>query len=300
MIYDRDYMQAEPDPRDAAVAKPLILAIVFGFIAQAIVMTFVPGGAAFVIQNGVLSLDAVRGFRLWTLLTYPILEGGVSLWSVFGVVINSVMIHMFARTLVPLIGRRGFWTVVGGAVLVGAVVTLGVAWTAGLYGIVAGASGISIALFTVFACIHADTAILPLPLPIPVKAKHLAWFALGLSTFLFIFLELQGQIFSSPPSSILGSMLAGWLYHRFVYRPGAIFQSSGPTIEMPAWMKRKKKVAVGAAAKNFTVNVTPSSPSDIRAEVDRILDKINSKGFGALTAEERRILDEARDTLNKR
>jgi hypothetical protein len=37
----------------------------------------------------------------------------------------------------------------------------------------------------------------------------------------------------------------------------------------------------------------------LRAEVDRILDKINSEGFGALTAEEKRLLDEARDLLSR-
>ena len=35
------------------------------------------------------------------------------------------------------------------------------------------------------------------------------------------------------------------------------------------------------------------------AEVDRILDKINSHGFGALTEGEKRILDEAKDLLSR-
>jgi hypothetical protein len=33
--------------------------------------------------------------------------------------------------------------------------------------------------------------------------------------------------------------------------------------------------------------------------VDRILDKINSQGFGSLTDEEKQILDHAKDILNK-
>jgi hypothetical protein len=37
----------------------------------------------------------------------------------------------------------------------------------------------------------------------------------------------------------------------------------------------------------------------LKLEVDRILDKINSKGFGSLTPEERKTLDEARDMLSK-
>ena len=42
------------------------------------------------------------------------------------------------------------------------------------------------------------------------------------------------------------------------------------------------------------------SREGLRAEVDRILDKINSQGFGALTADEKRLLDDAHDLLSKR
>jgi len=61
-------------------------------------------------------------------------------------------------------------------------------------------------------------------------------------------------------------------------------------------MKNSQKS--GAAAPSFKVNI--GTRENLRAEVDRILDKINSKGFGALTAEEKRLLDEARDLLSRR
>ncbi|MEI7438422.1 MAG: DUF6576 domain-containing protein, partial [Thermoleophilia bacterium] len=47
----------------------------------------------------------------------------------------------------------------------------------------------------------------------------------------------------------------------------------------------------------FQVNL--GRKEELRVEVDRILDKINSQGFGALTAEEKRRLDEAKDLLRK-
>jgi hypothetical protein len=50
--------------------------------------------------------------------------------------------------------------------------------------------------------------------------------------------------------------------------------------------------------------VEPTAPvrdkEHIRAEVDRILDKINSEGFNALTADEKRVLDDAKDLLSRR
>jgi hypothetical protein len=53
----------------------------------------------------------------------------------------------------------------------------------------------------------------------------------------------------------------------------------------------------GATPPPYHVNLTDRD--HLRAEVDRILDKINSKGFGALTSEEKKTLDEARDLLSR-
>ena len=68
---------------------------------------------------------------------------------------------------------------------------------------------------------------------------------------------------------------------------------------MPKWFRRAKKTQPAA----YHVNVgtaTPPTRDELRAEVDRILDKINSQGFGALTDEEKRRLDEAKDLLSRK
>ena len=71
-----------------------------------------------------------------------------------------------------------------------------------------------------------------------------------------------------------------------------------PEIELPRWMKQRKAARSPAPAPAFSVNV--GDRGHLRAEVDRILDKINSDGFGALTPEEKHLLDEARDLLSRR
>jgi len=43
------------------------------------------------------------------------------------------------------------------------------------------------------------------------------------------------------------------------------------------------------------VDFAPASNQDLRAEVDRILDKINTSGLASLTATEKRLLDEAKN-----
>jgi hypothetical protein len=65
-------------------------------------------------------------------------------------------------------------------------------------------------------------------------------------------------------------------------------------LELPAWLKRKKSEK---RTTSYKVNITPHG--DLKTEVDRILDKINSAGFGALTDEEKRLLDEAKDLLSR-
>ncbi|MCR6657272.1 MAG: rhomboid family intramembrane serine protease [Opitutus sp.] len=72
--------------------------------------------------------------------------------------------------------------------------------------------------------------------------------------------------------------------------------TSRSDVELPGWLQKRQK------------KTTPETPyqvdvpkrEDLRAEVDRILDKINSHGFGSLTPEEKRLLDEARDLLSRR
>jgi len=64
---------------------------------------------------------------------------------------------------------------------------------------------------------------------------------------------------------------------------------------MPTWIKKQ-----GSGGTVSSYNVNYGSKEYLRAEVDRILDKINSQGFGALTPEEKKRLDEAKDLLSKR
>jgi predicted ATP-grasp superfamily ATP-dependent carboligase len=65
-------------------------------------------------------------------------------------------------------------------------------------------------------------------------------------------------------------------------------------MEVPKWDKKKAAVKARGAG-NFTVNVTDKT--QVKREVDRILDKINDQGFGALSSEEKKILDKAKDLL---
>ena len=100
--------------------------------------------------------------------------------------------------------------------------------------------------------------------------------------------------FGFAHSAHLGGMAAGWLYFRFVHDHD--WRGSRPNLELPQWLKRPLRPTPPPPPEPVTIG----SREHLKAEVDRILDKINSQGFGALTADEKRLLDEARDLLSRR
>ena len=113
-----------------------------------------------------------------------------------------------------------------------------------------------------------------------------------------LFSEIPGRDFVTPVpySAHLGAILVGWLYFRYVHEADWNSFRRRTDIELPRWMKRGVRAATPAPGQQ----ISTGRRDDLRAEVDRILDKINSHGFGALTADEKRVLDEAKDLLSRR
>jgi hypothetical protein len=162
-----------------------------------------------------------------------------------------------------------------------------------------GATSAVDALLIVFACFfpNQEMTFLFFFIPVRVKPKYIAGAVVAFDLFGFAFYEVMGQ--PSPlgfaHSAHLGGMAVGWLYYRFVHDAEWQGFSRRSEIELPHWLKRAPRPAPAPAPR---VGVTDRG--HIRAEVDRILDKINSDGFGALTPEEKHLLDEARDLLSRR
>ena len=93
-------------------------------------------------------------------------------------------------------------------------------------------------------------------------------------------------------------MAAGWVYFRYLHDSKWSAAPAEADIGLPRWMKQRGETTGPGAAPGYTVNL--GDRGHLRAEVDRILDKINSNGFGSLSAEEKRVLDEARDVISRR
>lgn len=294
MLSDRSYMRDNYPRERASILAWLISAIVAGFVLQLVFARILEMPGAMEHFFG-LSISGLKAGRIWTLLTYSFLHDTSNLLHIVG---NLLGLYFLGRVLLPMLGTKRFLSLYGAMVLVGGALWAAVNWRLG--GTVIGASAGVAGLFIVFACFYPNqpvTFLLFFILPVTLKPKYVAYFALGLDLAGCVFYEIMGvpSPFGFAHSAHLGGMAAGWIYYRYLHEANWRFPSRSGDIELPKWMKKQAKNPTPAA---YQVNVT--NPGDLRAEVDRILDKINSQGFGALTADEKRMLDDAKDLLSRR
>ena len=143
---------------------------------------------------------------------------------------------------------------------------------------VVGASGVTMALLVLGACWYPTAQILlffVLPMP------------LWLAASIFVALDLLGAL-GSMTSNVayaahLGGAAWGFLFYRFGNRIEGVFRRIDRLAEKAERNKQRKR---------------ESRDQDLRAEVDRILDKVNREGMTALTDEERRFLKNASKKLS--
>ncbi len=295
-------MRGDYQRERTSVLTWLISAIIAGYIVQLLI-----GGPWFrndaALTGAVaLSVPALKAGWGWTLITYPFFHDPHFILHVIG---NVFVLYLLGRELLPMLGAKRFLGLFGAATIIGGLAWAGVHWRFGGGQVLMGATPAIDALFIVFACFFPNQELNFLLLflfPVTLRPKHLAAALVLFDLCGLLFWELPGSklpfdaVIAS--SAHLGGMLAGFIFYRFVYdTPWFGRGGRSAEIELPRWLKRAKK-APQAAKPVYQVNVAP--PEDIRAEVDRILDKINSQGLGALTPEEKRVLDEARDALSRR
>ncbi|HWA84628.1 MAG TPA: rhomboid family intramembrane serine protease [Opitutus sp.] len=296
MLSDRSYMHDDYPRQGTNVLTWLISAIVAVWILQFVFLRLLNGDPSLA-NLLTLTSQNVRSGRVWTLFTYSFLH---STSNLLHIVANLLGLYFLGRILQPMLGGRRFFWVYAMSVLAGGLLWLATHWNSG--GAAIGASAGVAGLFIVFACFYPNqpmTFLLFFILPVTLKPKYMAFAWVGIELLGFVFYEVMGAL--SPfggtiaHSAHLGGMLAGWIYYRYLHEATWRLGSARPDIELPRWLRKSAKAAPPAA---YHVDLTRRE--DLRAEVDRILDKINSEGFAALTPDEKRLLDEARDSLSRR
>lgn len=294
MLSDRSYMRNPGYGRQTtSILAWIICALGAGFVVQILFEVWLRVDVSGLFE---LSTESFKAGMVWTALSYALIHHTGNYLHIIG---NLLALFFFGREILPYLGgRRFFWLFVS-AVLGGAALWLATNWSHG--GIVVGASAGVMAVIVVYACMNPNqpiTFLLFFIVPVTVKPKWIALTLLVIDLFGFAFYEVLGK--ESPlgfaHSAHLGGMLVGWMYFRYVHAREWRTPDRAPAMELPGWFKRSRQAP--DAAPVYKVNI--SNREDLKAEVDRILDKINSEGFGSLTDDEKRLLDDAREALGRR
>lgn len=304
MLSDRSYMR-DPQRHSSFTLIPWFLGVIVAvFVLQNVLERWF--GVFGYYRYVALSADGIRHGFAWTALTYALVHG-----SVMHLLLNGLGLFFLGRSLEGQLGTRSLvqLTIIG--LVVSSLFWLGVNFTRP--GQVVGASGVVMAYLMVFACLQPHrpmTFLILFVIPVTLKPIWMVAIVGGIDVLGFLFKELPGGSGGwVAHSAHLGGLAGGWLFYQFfVVRAG---RGDATEIEAPRWM-RKSASRAPAYTVNLAGRAASSSSSSgggaaaaggrdqIRAEVDRILDKINERGFGSLTAEEKRVLDSARQVLGPR
>lgn len=284
-----------PRPRTTALVW-LVAAMISCFVLQsALLLPWFDTSSALPDQLR-LTVRSMEQGHLWTLLTHGFLHGTA---FPLHIIFSLVAIVLLGRELEPQLGARRFALLFGAALLAGAGCWLAMHWSAG--GAHTGPSAGIMALLVVLARLYENQRMNFMPFfvfSVTVRPMHLVYGLAAIDTLLLLLIELPGTdaFFGYAPSAHLGGMATGWLYFRFFHASNG--WDRAPGFSLPAWIRHAAKPTPAQAQ---TPAARPARDAlSLKADVDRILDKINSQGFGALTDEEKQTLDHAKDLLSKR
>jgi membrane associated rhomboid family serine protease len=307
MLSDRPYMRDDYPREKTSALTWLLCAIVGAFVLEFVL--FSSPATRNQLTNGVaLTLRGLNEWRLWTLATYWLLHDVKNLFHV-GIVVLGL--YALARELAPLLGNRRLISVFAASIFLGGLVWSAIHWRYAttvvgqgdtLIGATAGVCG----LLTLFACLYPNREVSFLFFfffPVTIKPRQLAlgWFVVDV--FMLGFYEFRGlhAPLDYTASAHIGGMMAGWFYYRYIYQPDSALFRPRSELPLPRWLK-------GQAA-NDKDNLPPPAPppraetadrATLKAEVDRILDKISSEGLASLSPAEKRVLEEARSHATRR
>ena len=289
MLYDRPYMRQAQRPAQNLI-KILIVANITVFVLQLVLQGAFP--------TNLLALWADNFLiKPWTFITYSFLHDtrqALPLHLLF----NLLGIYFIGKALENFLNPRQLGTLFFGSVLSGSIVWLAANWGQSGSTLIGASAGV-LGLLTYFCMTRPNepvTFLLFFVIPVTMKPKWLVWGVFALEIYLFLGSELRGMG-SVAHSAHLGGMLGAVLFYRF---------GMGMTFPMPSFLQPRKsfRPVARTQARKPMRNPFPSAvqgrdKDDLQREVDRILDKINEQGFGALTPEEKRTLDDAKDVLRR-
>jgi hypothetical protein len=267
----------------------LISMIIAAFLIQLVVTASWFRIGIFLPHHFGVSIAALPEFRFWTLGTHPLLHRTDNFLHMITVIAGLVLL---GRELLPMLGARRFIGLFFGASAAGALTWAAVNWQTG-GGLLGGMAGIY-GLFALFACLNPNLELrflLFFFLPISLKPRALAWALVTFDLCGSIYFEFTPAVapFAYAPSAHLGGMLTGLIFYQLCYSERSLLYIGRAALTRA--LNPPPNVSPIANSADFS----PPNGQDLRVEVDRILDKINSSGLASLTSAEKRLLDEAKN-----
>ena len=293
-VADRTYMRGEPEGRRIPLTH-LALGTLVGFFVLALVeqssrSDFLDG----------MELPA-RGFQPWQWLTYALLHR--DFWHLLG---NGLLLWWVGPLVEAGHGRGGLLRSLVLGALGGALAWFLTGLGGAASGALLGASAAVCAAMVLGLDGREDesvTLLLFFFLPVTLKVRWVMAALWLVSLCGWAFSELPGRHdwpawrpaweSSVAHSAHLGGLLVGWLAAR---RARARAEAALVVVEAAPEPRPARRPARRKAAKP-EADPAPAPPLAARAELDRLLDKISAEGFGSLTPEERRRLDELSQRL---
>ena len=283
MLYDRAYMKSPRDILQRSFCDQIILLLVTCFLIQAILSLIL--SPQVVNQRVAFGAGSWGSGYIWTPITYALFHDGP-----LHLIMNLIGIHFIGRPVESLLGTAKFRAFCMTSLLFGILFWMPFNYSQGQY--IIGFSSVvlgSLCIFCLFRPNQPISLLLFFVLPITVKPKWVLWGTLGLEIYGFLQTEIHG-VGGIAHSAHLGGMVCGLIF----------YLSEIGLIKMPVRIKFSKSTTSEnqkLRQNNFKVNF--SKNESIREQTDRILDKINSKGFASLTAEEKETLEKAKKLLEK-
>lgn len=291
MLSDRPYMRGEYPRGTTSAVIWLISALIAAFVLELVLLSpWLGASGPELVGKFPLTIDNLQHGRLWTLLTHSFLHSTANPFHILFTILGLVFI---GRELEAQLGARRLLGIYAGAILLSGLGWTAVNWVHG--GAHIGAGSALFAFLVVLAGVNPGLELTLFFLPVSFRIRHVVYALLAVDLLCLVLYELGGAPvpLGLTPSAHLGGMLAGWIYFRYLHANNG--WDRAPTLAWPRWLRREPKPS---PTRPPAAPSRKSSPQ-LRAEVDRILDKINSHGFGALTNEEKRVLDEAKDLLSR-
>jgi membrane associated rhomboid family serine protease len=300
VLSDRNYFRQSAGFRRLSATTWLSIVLVVVFALQCINDAYLGTHAEAWLA---LTQYGLRHGWVWQLLTFQFLHS-----DLLHLIFNLIAFWWLGHFCEGLLGARRFLLALFGSGAVGGLLqgALMLAFPQ-YYGVsVVGASAGVSGLLAIYALLERDSVV-RLNFILPVRAIWLLWIFGGIS--LFFTLVPTPRAYGIAHAAHLGGLLAGvaWVklgwQHEFSTLPG-----SDLVERIRGWFTRRSqpKPDVSDRWKKLEWDVVSARPDRgdpdefIAREVDPILDKMNAHGPQSLTERERRILEQARQRINRR